>query len=375
MNAEIVLKDASDVLMAQGAAALHEARRNAQRVTLDEIRDADAPGTESPPASTGDDWLAHFTAGTVSAAELRTMPLPHHALLLDRWFAECDLGFVFAARGVGKTHLCLGLARALAEGSGIGPWQARGPVPVLYVDGEMNAEQIRGRDTALATRDGLLYYLNHELLFESTEKTMNLARREQQDGLTKLCVERGVRVLFLDNLASLVSGVAENDNDAWEALLPWLLHLRKLNIAVVIVHHAGRNGHMRGASRREDAAAWVLRLDDALDASTVKRGAKFVSTFTKPSRHMAAEVASYEWEFSPDKATGRCEVTFREASGLEVFLQWIADGLESCGDIAEAMHANKGTVSKLAKRAEAAGRIRIQGRKYLLTDGNEAPEK
>ena len=68
-------------------------------------------------------------------------------------------------------------------------------------------------------------------------------------------------------------------------------------------------------------------------------------------------------------------MTFREASGLEVFLQWIRDGLDSCGDIAEAMHTNKGTVSKLAKRAEDAGRIRIKGRKYILADGNEASAK
>ncbi len=185
-------------------------------------------------------------------------------------------------------------------------------------------------------------------------------------------------MLFLDNLSTLFPGIAENDNDAWEAVLPWLLHLRKLNVAVVIVHHAGRNGQMRGASRREDPTAWVLLLDDALDSATVKRGAKFVSTFTKPSRRTPSDVPSIAWGFSPDLETGRCEVTFREASGLEVFLQWIADGLESCSDIAEAMSANKGTVSKLPKRAEAAGRIAIKHRKYRkyrLLLGNETPEK
>ncbi len=45
------------------------------------------------------------------------------------------------------------------------------------------------------------------------------------------------------------------------------------------------------------------------------------------------------------------------------------------GDIAEAMNASKGTVSKLAKRAEAAGRIRIDRRKYLLIVGNETAEE
>ena len=321
------------------------------------------------------DWLATFNAGIVSAAELQTMELPHHPLLLDRWFAEADLGFVFAARGVGKTHLCLGLARALSEGSSVGPWSAHCAVPVLYLDGEMNAEQIRARDAALAKGTGLLDYLNHELLFERTEKTLNLARPEQQAALTALCLARGVRVLFLDNLSTLFSGVLENDNDDWEKVLPWLLSLRKHNIAVVIVHHAGRNGQMRGASRREDPAAWVLRLDDALDAATIKRGARFVSTFTKPSRHTPADVPCYEWEFAPDETSGRCKVTVREASGLEVFLQWIRDGLDTCGPIAREMHVSDGTVSKLAKRALRAGRITIEHRKYVLADGNEAHEK
>lgn len=333
------------------------------------------PLESGEPKPEGEDWLAHFTAGTVSAAELQSIELPHHALLMDRWLAVSDLGFVFAARGVGKTHLCLGLARALAEGGCIGPWQARASVPVLYVDGEMNAEQIRERDKALAKGDCPLHYLNHELLFARTEKTLNLAVRECQDALTEHCVRLQVRVLFLDNLSTLFTGVAENDNDAWEVVLPWLLHLRKLKIAVVIVAHAGRNGHMRGASRREDSAAWVLRLDDALDAATPKRGAKFVSMFTKPSRHTPIEMPPFEWEFSPDTSADSCRVTFREASGFEVFLQWIRDGLDSCKDIAEAMHASNGTISKLAKRAEAAGRIRIQSRKYFLVQGNESSEK
>lgn len=328
---------------------------------------------KSAPATV--DWLAAFKAGTVTAAELHTMKLPNHPLLLDKWFAEADLGFVFAARGIGKTHLCLGLARALAEGSSIGPWKSCGAVPVLYMDGEMNAEQIRARDAGLRTGDSLLHYINHEVLFERTERTINLARPEQQEALTALCIALKTRVLILDNLSVLFTGIEENDNFAWEGVLPWLLRLRKLNIAIIIIAHAGRNGQMRGASKREDSAAWVLRLDDALDAATVKRGAKFVTTFTKPSRHTPAEMPAYEWQFAPDEMTGRSAVTFREASGLEVFLQWVGDGLETCGEIAEEMHTSKGTVSKLAKRAEKAGRIKIEGRKYTLIGGNREPEK
>ncbi len=40
-------------------------------------------------------------------------------------------------------------------------------------------------------------------------------------------------------------------------MLPWLLDLRRRKIAVVIVHHAGRSGEMRGTSKREDNVFWI----------------------------------------------------------------------------------------------------------------------
>ena len=227
----------------------------------------DCPAT-TPPKSVSEEWAERFDAGIVTAEELHQIELPHHALLLDTWFAEGDLGFLFAARGVGKTHLALGIARALAEGTSIGPWRAVRQTSVLYVDGEMNAEQIRDRDAALKKCSGDLYYLNHELLFERTERTLNLAKRDCQEAISIVCKRRNIKVLILDNLSTLFSGVAENENDDWEKVLPWLLDLRRHNIAVMIVHHAGRGGtHMRGASRREDSAVWVIRLEDAIDAA------------------------------------------------------------------------------------------------------------
>ena len=33
----------------------------------------------------------------------------------------------------------------------------------------------------------------------------------------------------------------ENDADDWEAVLPWLLTLRRKGIAVCIIHHSGRS--------------------------------------------------------------------------------------------------------------------------------------
>jgi hypothetical protein len=66
----------------------------------------------------------------------------------------------------------------------------------------------------------------------------------------------------------------ENDNDAWEAVLSWLLELRRKRIAVLIVHHAGVNGRTRGGSRREDAAFWVIKVEQIINCSRDEVGAR-----------------------------------------------------------------------------------------------------
>jgi hypothetical protein len=109
------------------------------------------------------------------------------------------------------------------------------------------------------------------------------------------------KCLVLDNLSTLVSGVKGNDSDAWEKMLGWLLDLRRRRIAVIVVHHAGRNGEMRGTNRREDAAFWVIKLEDKLESHAGQgagRRAHFISLFTKPSRESRnGDGGAYEWEF------------------------------------------------------------------------------
>src|SRR5207247_6387631 len=138
------------------------------------------------------------------------------------------------------------------------------------------------RDTALSgpAADGMLY-LQHEALFHLTGKVLNLTSASVQGALLESCQQRRVEVIFLDNLSCLFTGIKENDADAWELVLPWLLDLRRNRIAVVFIAHAGRNGFMRGTSRREDAAFWVMQLTETKDAGEIQNEAKFVCRFVK----------------------------------------------------------------------------------------------
>ena len=67
-----------------------------------------------------------------------------------------------------------------------------------------------------------LHVLNHEVLFHLEGLVMNLARKEDQETIRDACLQLNIKVLVLDNLSCLFTGVDENDAAEWEKILPWL---------------------------------------------------------------------------------------------------------------------------------------------------------
>jgi DnaB-like helicase N terminal domain/AAA domain len=318
-------------------------------------------------------WGDALNESVVTALELHDLELTSREKLLRDWFCEGDCGFIFAFRGTGKTWFALAMAQALSTGGKLGDWKAPAPVKVLYVDGEMPPDLMRDRCEGLAASNDNLLFLNHEILFERTGKVLNIAHTEAQGAITAHCVNTGVNVVILDNLSTLASGMKENEADSWELVNPWLLDLRRRRIAVVIVHHAGRNGEMRGTSKREDSVFWIIALDDAKKNADDKRGARFVTRFSKPSRNTQEEIPPYEWHLVTDSANGQVIVSYKTTQSLEVFMQLIRDGVTDCADIAAEMKVSKGTVSKWAKKMMDAGRLKRSNRKrYELNDGSDA---
>jgi hypothetical protein len=299
---------------------------------------------------------------TIPSTSLGGVKIPPREKIVGEWFKESDLGFIHARRGLGKTWFSLGLATAIANDTGFGPWRTHGKLPVLYIDGEMPLESIQQRIEGMGASNNL-YVLNHESLFQDRHHALNLADPTAQEAITSLCLKNDIKVVILDNLSCLFSGIKENDNDAWEMVLPWLLSMRRHRIAVIIVAHSGRDGkNMRGASRREDAAFFVIRLEDVDDASESSDGARFVSVFTK-NRNCPNDERRYEWGFKPYGAN-QILITHKEADGIMVLVDWVKFGLSSASDIAEEMGMSKGQVSKMAKKAIDAGLLIKAGRGY-----------
>src|SRR5262245_36126842 len=135
MSPKFVPKDITDFQQQIGREKLLEAiRSNVVPVEL---------------STTNDTWANALARSVVSSTELASLSLAPRRKLLGDFFCEGDLGFIYAFRGVGKTWLGLGTARALAEGESIGPWKAHEATKVLYVDGEMPPDLMRDRDRGL----------------------------------------------------------------------------------------------------------------------------------------------------------------------------------------------------------------------------------
>jgi putative DNA primase/helicase len=182
--------------------------------------------------------------------------------------------------------------------------------------------------------------------------------------ITELCTTGQFKLLVLDNLSCLASGMKENDADEWEKLLMWLLELRRRRIAVIIVHHSGASGlRMRGTTKREDSAAWVIKVsqssEDPEDAT-----AKFTSSFEKKPRSINHAEWIRSWIFKTEhnhSVSFACEEKSNEGKVLDL----ISDGLSSASDIALELGLSKGTISKLAKRLLEKKLIDIKGRNYV----------
>ena len=299
--------------------------------------------------------------------QLTALTVHKRPRLLDDWLCQGDLGFIFAPRGVGKTWISMALPHAVSAGRSLGEWsQGDENASVLYLDGEMPLELSKARHTWLKQEGGDVAYLHHDILFDRLGRTLNIGEMEHQEAITALLMQTGRNFLVLDNLSCLASGVDENKGMAYEPIAAWLLELRRRKITVIMVHHAGRGGFMRGHSKREDAASWIIELQDAKEDG--EEGAKFITRFAKPSRNTGKYIPDLLWHFTTDEAEGRTAITCEaaEEGEFDLMVRHIADGVETVTDLADLMEKPKGTISKWVKKGCTSGRLKKSGQTITL---------
>jgi RecA-family ATPase len=333
--------------------AMEELRRRAATANHPEPspqQGAKAPGP-TPPA---------FVEAMMDASQLRALTIEQRPKLLGEWMREGDLGYLFAPRGAGKSWLAMLMADSVANGFPLGAWTAGGGQhDVFYLDAEMNLPDLQERLTKLEITTSSLHILSNELGFHHGLPSFNIASPLHQEALSALLPDRSL--FIIDNLSTSQIGMDENANNDFDALRDWLMSLRHRGITVLIVHHAGRNGAMRGASRREDMAHWIIKLEDATSDND---GAKsFITSFAKCRNCRPGEAPPLKWTLSDFGDS--MKITCAPHNGPDAMLEHIQDGMASATELAEELKVSKGTISKWAKRLIADGRIKKDRRDYL----------
>lgn len=301
----------------------------------------------------------------VDFKDLLQMDIPKRVKLFD-WLPEGGIVMVYGGRGIGKTFFSLSLAGSLASGSPFLKWGVPTKmVGALIIDGEMALNDLRSRLTDLLIKqpEKPLKIISSEVAFARTERDINLVDDEQRkDLLTVLDADKEIRLVVIDNISCLFSGIRESSKDDWEQVTPWLLAMRRRGVAVLLVHHAGKGGDQRGTSGREDLLDTVIRLERV--HGRPNDGARFIVRFTKSRGTYGDTIEPFEAALD---LNSRELWTWKklEESNYERMLALAAEGISSVTDMAEELNITKGMVSRLKKKGIDQGDL-IQSKEIKL---------
>lgn len=222
------------------------------------------------------------------------LKLPARSYLLTPIIPAQGLILLFATRGIGKTHLALSIALAIASGNDLFNWRCSKAHGVLYIDGEMAMPDIQERLERLVL--GLKLNPKETFLRIITPDSQHmplpdLATKAGQDVFNPYL--KDVSFIVVDNLASLCNTGRENETESWKPVQRWLLDLRRRGISVLVVHHAGKSGKQRGTSAKEDLMDTIIELKHPSNYET-SQGARFEIQVIKSRNCHGELIAPFE---------------------------------------------------------------------------------
>ena len=289
----------------------------------------------------------------LNVIELGEHQFPERVQLLGPLIHAGDLAMVFAGRGVGKTQVCLSIGAALAFGAVFLRWKAAQPVGVLYLDAEMAGAVMQQRVASFIpedTPDDLAdnFRLFTPDLLPEGQPLPDLSTVAGQQMIEPL-ISNNTRVIVIDNLSAWCRTGKENESESWTPVSNWLLTLRRRGIAVLLVHHAGKNGEQRGNSKKEDLLDIVIQLKRAGDYDP-RTGAAFTWAVTKGRHLVGDDAAELDLVLKIDDGVARWTFKEAEASSAERILALADEGLTG-PLIAEDLGINRSTVWRALKKA------------------------
>ena len=284
----------------------------------------------------------------ISVEELLATEFPPREMVLSPWLPSKGLAMIYGRRGLGKTHVALGIAWAVATGGSFLRWTAPRQRRVVILDGEMPGEALKARLAEISAKAGVAVPEGFIRLAAADlqQRSLNLAAEADQRELEPHL--EGADLVIVDNISTLAAYGRENEAESWLPVQTWALGQRRAGRTVLFLHHAGKGGAQRGTSRREDVLDTVIALREPPDYQQAE-GARFAVHFEKARGFHGKAAEPFE------AALGEAGWVMRDAVDAEVerALALRATGL-SVREIAEEMGTHKSWVERRLRRADEA---------------------
>ncbi|MGA9869297.1 MAG: AAA family ATPase [Acetobacteraceae bacterium] len=294
--------------------------------------------------------------------------------LIGPWLRTGESALLWAAPGTGKSLLALSLAIMVAGGGSVLGWHSPKPRKVIFVDGEMAAEDLKERmEWLLNTVEGVdkeaarsnLYILSRN--WQAAEVPFpDLAKRDGRDGrpsdqdlYMQLAEKHGAELLIADNFSTLADVSDENEAAAMTPVLAFLLRLKQARIGCILVHHSGKTGATyRGSSKLATTFEVVLGLKPLEENATVG-GAAFELEWTKYRREPCEAVKGRDVRLAKDaEGNPKWNATATEDDDVSRMLAEVKKCRHrtqtALGDV---LGWDRNRVSVLKRRAINAGKI------------------
>jgi hypothetical protein len=171
----------------------------------------------------------------------------------------------------------------------------------------------------------------------------------RQEVVKILDANPAIRVVILDNISCLFSGLNEDSKQDWEPANAWLIRLKHRVITTVLVYQAGKGGQQRGTSGREDSLDTVIQLTKPA-GSDAREGCHFELSFTKCRSVTGEEVAPLDVKLQTVNERLQWAWNLLEVSMLDRAREEVAEGVQGPVELSEVLGISKGYASKLLKK-------------------------
>ncbi|WP_419779285.1 AAA family ATPase [Maridesulfovibrio sp.] len=268
-----------------------------------------------------------------------------------------NLCILYADSGIGKTWVAMSIAIATSFGvKAFHTWRASKPHKVLYIDSELGSTNFNDRMAKLIScyPIDLNNDINKKMLNWEHVAGLDISQDSDQKEIEELIDDANsaeqskakVSLLILDNLSTLTNFT--DSNKSWNEIHKWLKKLAKRSIAVLIVHHTGKDGSQRGGSGKTVTADSVIRLNKAREHPTK---ISLEVTIEKGRNIYGKEAKPFKIELEPNKKNSRWQVLRAQKNKDEqnkVIIELSGKGWKEA-DIATELQLSLATVKRRRK--------------------------